>query len=250
MVYHDPFDHGLLQKEQGGFRNPRTDVLYPLRDGIPVFATPSAVTGPNARYQRLYDGFAPFYDVATRLYAWLKSGAEKTRRGAYLKLLELRPSARFLEVSVGTGANWTYLRRDLQFHGLDLSWGMLRRCGRLVRRLHLEAELCQGLAEHLPYADDYFDCVFHMGGINFFADPAAALHEMVRVARGGTRIVVVDETEEFAVRHENAWIARAFYRDRPRTIQPPLDLLPPGMREARVETIWGGDLYVLSFRKP
>ena len=250
MVYRDPFDCGCLQREAGGLRNPRTNLLYPLRDGIPVFLTPAAIDGPDARYQRLYDRMAPFYDLATRLYAWLKSGAEETRRRVYLNLLELRPSARFLEVSVGTGANWAYLGRDLQFHGLDLSWAMLTRCRRRARRLRLDAELCQGLAEHLPYPESYFDCVFHMGGINFFTDPAAALREMIRVARPGTRLVEVDETEEFAQRHESAFIGRAFYGDRPRTIKPPLDLLPPQMEEVQLDTVWAGDLYVLSFRKP
>jgi len=249
-LYRDPLDRGLLTSESGGLRNPRTDALYPLRDGLPVFAMPGAVDGPNTRYQGLYDRVAPFYDVSTRLFAWLKSGADETRRRAYLKLLELRPSARFLEVSAGTGANWPYLGSDLQFHGLDLSWGMLTRCRRRARRLQLAAELCQGLAEHLPYQDDYFDCVFHMGGINFFTDPAAALREMIRVAGPGTRLVVVDETEEFAKRHENTFVARAFYGNRPRTIQAPVDLLPPEMEEVRLDTLWSGDLYALSFRKP
>jgi ubiquinone/menaquinone biosynthesis C-methylase UbiE len=102
----------------------------------------------------------------------------------------------------------------------------------------------------LPYPENYFDCVFHMGGINFFTDPGAALREMTRVARPGTRLVVVDETEEFARRHENSVVAKAFYKDRPRTIKAPLDLLSSGMKEVRVDTVWGGDLYVLSFRKP
>jgi ubiquinone/menaquinone biosynthesis C-methylase UbiE len=221
LVYRDPFDGGLLKRESGGLRNSSTDFLYPFRDGIPVFAMPSAVDGPNTRYQRLYDRFAPLYDFSTRLYAWLKSGAEETRRRVYLQPLELPPAARFLEVSVGTGANWAYLNPDLQFHGLDLSWGMLTRCRRRVCRLRLNAELCQGLAEHLPYPESYFDCVFHMGGINFFTDPAAALREMVRVALPGTRLV-----------------------------EAPVDLLPPRMEEVRLETVWAGDLYVLSFRKP
>jgi ubiquinone/menaquinone biosynthesis C-methylase UbiE len=250
MVYCDPFDCGPLHREAGGLQNPRTKVLYPFRDGIPVFVATAAIEGPNARYQQLYDRIAPFYDVSTRLYAWLKSGAEETRRRVYLRLLELRPSARFLEVSVGTGANWAFLSRDLQFHGLDLSWAMLTRCRRRARRLHIEAELCQGLAEHLPYPENYFDCVFHMGGINFFTDPAAALREMIRVARPGTRLVVVDETEEFAQRHEKAFVARAFYGNRPRTIKVPLDLLPPEMEEVQLDSVWSGDLYVLSFRKP
>ena len=249
-IYQDPFDRGPLQRDAGGLRNPRTDVLYPLRDGIPVFATPAEIDGPNTRYQKLYDRVAPFYDLSTRFYAWLKSGADQIRRSVYLKQLELSPSARFLEVSVGTGANWNYLRPDMQFHGLDLSWGMLTRCRRRVRRLHLDAELCQGLAEHLPYPDNCFDCVFHMGGINFFTDPAAALLEMIRVARPGTRLVVVDETEEFAQRHEKDLVAGMFYGGRPRTIKAPVDLLPPNMEEVRVDTVWAGELFVLSFRKP
>jgi len=250
LLYCDPFDCGLLLGESAGLRNPRTNVLYPLRDGIPVFAAPAGIDGPNSRYQKLYDRVAPFYDLSTRFYAWLKSGADETRRSVYLRLLELHPAARFLEVSVGTGANWAYLRRDMLFHGLDLSWGMLTRCRRRARRLRLEAELCQGLAEHLPYQENYFDCVFHMGGINFFTDPAAALREMARVARPGTRLVVVDETEEFAQSHEKSFPARAFYGNRPRTIKAPVDLLPPEMEEVRVDTVWAGDLYVLSFRKP
>jgi hypothetical protein len=91
LVYRDPFDYGPLDRESGGLRNPRTNALYPFRDGIPVFAMPAEIDGPNTRYQRLYDRFAPFYDLSTRLYAWLKSGAEETRRSAYLKLLGIAP---------------------------------------------------------------------------------------------------------------------------------------------------------------
>ena len=89
-----------------------------------------------------------------------------------------------------------------------------------------------------------------MGGINFFTDPGAALREMARVAKSGTRLVVVDETEEAARRNENKFIARAFFKNRPRTIVAPADLLPPGMREVAVREIWDGELYVLTFRKP
>ena len=40
-----------------------------------------------------------------------------------------------------------------------------------------------------------FDCVFHIGGINFFTDKVRAIKEMIWVARPGTKIVIVDETE-------------------------------------------------------
>ncbi len=237
-------------QEARGFKNPRTGFLYPARHQIPVFLTAGAVEGPNARYQRLYDRFAPLYDAATRLYAWWKSGAEATRRKAYLDLLELHDGARFLEVSVGTGTNWRYLNPNLDFHGLDLSAGMLARCRRRAHQLKLRFQLCQGLAEHLPFPDSAFDSVFHMGGINFFSDPGAALREMVRVAKPGTRLVVVDETEELARRNEDNVVGAAFFKNRPRIIVAPVDLLPPGMLEVTVREIWDRELFVLTFRKP
>jgi ubiquinone/menaquinone biosynthesis C-methylase UbiE len=250
VSYQDPIDQGPLVREPSGFRNPRTGFLYPLRDEIPVFLPEGAVHGPNARYRMLYDRFAPFYDLSTRLYALWKRGADATRRRIYLEFLEIQAGAAFLEVSVGTGANWTYLNRDIEFYGLDLSEGMLARCGRNARKLNLRFHLCQGLAEHLPFPSSAFDNVFHMGGINFFTDPAAALREMVRVARPGTRLVVADETEELARRYENSLVARAFFRNRPRTIVAPVSLLPPGMREVEVREICDRELYVLTFRKP
>ena len=48
-------------------------------------------------------------------------------------------------------------------------------------------------AHALPFADHVFDRVFHVGGIAAFGDPARAIREMVRVARPGTPITVVDE---------------------------------------------------------
>ena len=249
-IYQDPFDRGSLVNEHEGLRNPRTGALYTFRRGIPVFLPPQIVEGPTQRYQRLYDRIAPLYDVSTRLSARWKSGAEEKRRRTYLQALETHPGGNLLEVSVGTGCNWPFLPRDLIFHGLDLSWNMLARCRRHASRLGLQAELCQGLAEHLPYPDDQFDCVLHVGGINFFSDQKAALSEMVRVARPGTRLLVVDETEELAQRHENKIFAAAFFKNRPRRIEIPTALLPPGMQEIHSETICDNELYLLTFRKP
>ncbi len=250
IPYQDPFDEGPLILESAGFKNPRTGTSYRVRNEIPVFLPRGAVEGSNARYQKLYDRFAPFYDFSTRLYAWWRSGAEAARRKTYLELIEVHPGASFLEVSVGTGANWQYLNRDADFYGLDLSAGMLARCRRNAGRLELRFQLCQGLAEHLPYPSSVFDCVCHIGGINFFTDPGAALREMVRVAKPGSRLLVVDETEELARRHEDKLIAGAFFKNRPRTIVAPANLLPPGMQEVEVREICDRELYILTFRKP
>jgi ubiquinone/menaquinone biosynthesis C-methylase UbiE len=64
---------------------------------------------------------------------------------------------------------------------LDLSMNMLRQCQK--RNRDLNAYLMHANAQHLPFADDSYDAVFHFGGVNLFNDPAKAIHEFIRVAK-------------------------------------------------------------------
>jgi hypothetical protein len=61
--------------------------------------------------------------------------------------------------------------------------------------------------------------------------------------------VVAGETEAQAKRHERKPIAQAFFKNRPRAIVMPLDLLPPGVQKVTAREIWDGKLYVLTLRK-
>jgi ubiquinone/menaquinone biosynthesis C-methylase UbiE len=223
---------------------------FPVSDGIPDFLEGSDLAGPNRRYQRLYDRTAAFYDFATWIYARLKGTSEAARRREYLRDLEVSDDSRVLEVSVGTGANLDLLPRRAWYFGLDISRGMLQRCRRRARRAGLKLDLFLGAAERLPFKSGVFDSVLHVGGINFFSDRRRAVAEMVRVARPGTKIVIVDETEEFAAKHEATPFARAFYGNRPERIEAPADLLPAGMQGVETRRVASGDLYCLSFRTP
>ncbi|HMD88199.1 MAG TPA: hypothetical protein VKF38_03460 [Anaerolineaceae bacterium] len=89
-----------------------------------------------------------------------------------------------------------------------------------------------------------------MGGINYFNDRAAAIREMIRVARPGTKLIIVDETEDLAKKNENTPVAGSFYKDRPEKISSPIDLLPEGVQDVCLKLVTSGDLYCLSFRKP
>jgi len=97
--------------------------------------------------------------------------------------LEIGTSARLLEVSVGTAANIPHLRSDSEVFGLDISWGMLKRCQKRLAKWKRTAELFQGEAERLPLHEGIFDVAFHVSGINFFNDKARAIAEMICVAR-------------------------------------------------------------------
>lgn len=117
-------------------------------------------------------------------------------------------------------------------------------------RYGFRVRLVQGEAEHLPFRDASFDVVFHVGGINFFNDKAKAMAEMARVAKPGTKIVVIDETERVAALGEQLPFAQRFFKGRRGSIDAPVDCIPPGMTEVRVTYPAGGRLYCLEFRKP
>ena len=246
----DPLTYDPVRLGDSGFLTNLSGKGFPIRSGIPVFLEDADVAGQNQKYQKLYDRFAGFYDLAIGLFAFLKSGGLEKRRREYLDELEIREGARVLEVSVGTGLNLRFLPRKARYFGLDISWGMLRRCQRNLRRWGIDALLVQGAAEHLPFVDGVFDAVLHMGGINFFNDKAQALREMVRVAKPGTKFVIVDETEQITRRYDKTPLAGAFYGDQHELALAPVDSLPPGMLEVRVKTIANGDLYCLTFRSP
>lgn len=217
-----------------------------LREGIPVFVAPASVSGLNRKYRDLYDRFSPFYDLAQRLFYAFRGG-EAAARGLYLGELEVKPGDLVLEVSVGTGANLRFLPETASYVGLDLSFGQLRQCRKTLRRAGRQAVLCQGEAENLPFRDGLFDVVFHMGGINFFNDPGRAIREMVRVAKPGTKLVLVDETERLA---RQAAFLSPFFRHRDTLISAPVGLIPPGMEEVRATEIRNGELWLLTFRTP
>jgi ubiquinone/menaquinone biosynthesis C-methylase UbiE/uncharacterized protein YbaR (Trm112 family) len=223
---------------------------FRVRDGIPMLLDEASVVGFNQRYQRFYNRVARFYDGGIRLFASLAGRGEGHFRGEYLRELELQDGDRVLEVSIGTGANLHYLPAKAAFYGLDLSWGMLKRCGRNLGRWQREAELILGNAEALPLRDESFDSVFHVGGINAFNDRAKAIAEMIRVARTGTRIVIVDETAKLMA--SLAWIPgfRKWLQQYGDRFSAPIGAVPSGMREVEARDIAKGNLYCLTFRKP
>jgi ubiquinone/menaquinone biosynthesis C-methylase UbiE len=223
---------------------------FRVRDGIPLLLDQSNVSGFNQRYQRLYNRVAGVYDGGIRLVANLVGGGEAHFRGEYLRELEVEEGGRVLEVSVGTGANLHYLPAKAAYFGLDLSWGMLKRCQRNLRQWQREAELILGNAEELPLHDESFDAVLHVGGINAFSDRATAIAEMIRVARAGTRIVIVDETAKLI--QSFAWIPgfRSWLQGYGDRFSPPVGLVPDGMKDVHAKEIAKGNLYCLTFRKP
>lgn len=224
---------------------------YVIANGYPRFIDVERLEGWNKPIAKLYDKHAGLYLAASLVGQRIGARLGMSRRDLVDRA---QPRGRVLEVSIGPGVNIPYLREHpavSEIHGLDISQGQLDRCVRYAGHHGWPVELSLGMAEALPYADGAFDSVFHVGGINFFTDPKAAIDEMVRVAKPGAPILIADETEKTARSYD--WLIpgfrRIFGKER-KPIRPPLDLLPGNATQVQSETIWRDMLYVITFRTP
>jgi ubiquinone/menaquinone biosynthesis C-methylase UbiE/uncharacterized protein YbaR (Trm112 family) len=228
-------------------------VNYSIVDGIPHFINSQALNGFNRRFSRLYDWFSWGYRAFSKIAFAYIGMDEATGRREITDRLDPR-GGRVLEVSVGPGVNLPYLvnRADVcEVFGLDISLGQLQRCQSYVAKKGWGVDLFLGNGEQLPFQDEAFDGVFHVGGINFFNNKKAAIDEMIRVAKPGVRILIADETEKGAQGYEKfiPGFKKSFGGKR-KEIAAPIDLVPAGMLERHVFDVWKGWLYCIEFRKP
>ncbi len=100
-----------------------------------------------------------------------------------LDYLELEPGERVLDCGCGMGFHLLVLAalRDLRLVGLDPDAGRLEQAQREVP----EAELVEGDAQSLPFADESFDKVLMTEVLEHIPDDRRALAEVRRVLRPG-----------------------------------------------------------------
>jgi ubiquinone/menaquinone biosynthesis C-methylase UbiE/uncharacterized protein YbaR (Trm112 family) len=256
-----PFCHGGLDPQVGNEKTLQAGILacprcvkqYPIVDGIPHFIPPEGLTGFNRRFASMYNWFSWGYRAFSRIAFAYIGMDEETGRREITDRLDPR-GGRVLEVSIGPGVNLPYLvkRQDVgEIFGLDISPGQLRHCQSYATRKGWEVDLFLGNGEQLPFRDETFDGVFHVGGINFFNDKQAAINEMIRIARPGTRILIADETEKGARGYEKfiPGFKKSFGGKRDEILAP-IHLIPSNMLETRLFDVWKGWLYCIEFRKP
>jgi ubiquinone/menaquinone biosynthesis C-methylase UbiE/uncharacterized protein YbaR (Trm112 family) len=226
--------------------------VYPIRDGYPRFIEQSELEGFNKRFAHLYDWFSLIYAAFSKVGLFILGLSEPRARQELIE--RLQPRGRVLEVSIGPGVNLPYLVKSpavLDVVGIDISIGQLNRCNALLRRKGWSVDLYLANGEQLPFSDESFDSVFHVGGINFFSNKQNAMDEMIRVAKPGTKIIICDENEAGAKWYERflPGFKSAFHGQR-EAITAPVDLVPASMIDLKLGNIWNEFMYCLEFRKP
>ncbi len=104
--------------------------------------------------------------------------------------LGLSASSHVLEIGFGNGRMVSEVIRqaqDLRYVGLDISPTMVAEAKRFNATLvpARRASFYLGSAEHMPFPDSSFDCVFSIGVAHFWSTPSLALSETLRVLRPG-----------------------------------------------------------------
>ena len=249
----DPDDLGILELEGDHLLNRASQRCFPIANSIPVFVEPGELGPQNRKFQGMYDWMAHGYDLALDLGDFFYGGKIAEFRRRLAAALALKAGQRCLYTSIGTGADVPYLAEQvplptIDLVGLDLSMGMLKRCQKKLRTLADTALLVQANAERLPFADQSFDVVLHVGGINFFDRPATAVGEMQRVAKPGALILVSDETKEVVTgNYRRSPFTRPYFKDAPTDFNP-RSWIPDGAVNVNYEEVWKGKGYCLTFR--
>jgi demethylmenaquinone methyltransferase/2-methoxy-6-polyprenyl-1,4-benzoquinol methylase len=168
-------------------------------------AAPSATTDfgyekvPWERKQSLvrgvFDSVAGQYDLMNDL---MSGGAHRMWKRFALRLANLRPGQRALDVAGGTGDLAAGLASQVGARGLvvlaDINAAMLDRGrDRLTDRGVVgNIAYAQANAEALPFADGSFDCVTIGFGLRNVTDKPRALASMRRVLRPGGQLLVLE----------------------------------------------------------
>src|SRR5882672_141290 len=151
-----------------------------LLDEIPSLFSGSALAN---RYKEI----ARFYDS---VYESREPVAWEAGRGpefiAYVASLIRRMNpTRYLDIGCGQGRLLTAVSAPQKF-GIDISRKAVESAVALVGVM----ALCQGIAEELPYPDDFFDVVTGIGVMHHFLDGKTAIREVWRVLREGGCYIV------------------------------------------------------------
>jgi SAM-dependent methyltransferase len=163
-------------------------------------------------------------------------------------------TGRTLEVAIGTGLNLRWYPSGIDLVGVELSPRMLQIARRRAAELGVPADLREGTAQALDFADDSFDTVISTLALCSIPDDARAVAEMIRVLRPGGALILADHVESSAApvrlaqRAVELWSVRSAGEHFTR--RPIRHLYAAGMHVERQERFLAGVIERVVARKP
>ena len=130
-----------------------------------------------------------------------------TRQRIIISRLKRLAGGRLLDVACGPGLMAAPCgSRGFRYFGIDISHGMIVECRARSGNLP-GAQFSVGKMQKLPFADDYFDVLLCMGGLEYIpaAEELDARREMIRVVKPGGTLMI-----SHLNRHSPYWLWRRF----------------------------------------
>jgi ubiquinone/menaquinone biosynthesis C-methylase UbiE len=222
---------------------------------IPNLINKDYLKADNEKYMKMYDWMSRFYDFVETVGGKLIYGNQvKQMRQEMMNKLEWKDNISVLCVSVGTGKDLEFIPQNIDLKslticGIDISSGMLNKCKKKFNK-KANLSLLKCCAEDLPFQDNSFDMVFHVGGINFFTDKQKAINEMIRVSKENTKLLIADETNDLIDKqYKKRSFSKKYFNDKTIDLNEIEKLIPPSAKERNTDILWGGKFYCMTFRK-
>jgi len=201
------------------------------------------------------------YDRLSRWYDWFSS-SERRISVVALRLLDIQPGEKVLEIGFGTGHALLDLAgasgRNGSVDGVDISPGMVSVARRRVQHSGMGGtiNIQVGDATHLPYPDHHFDVAFMSFTLELFHPTLipVVLAECKRVLLPGARLGVVSLVKKEARAVE---IYEWFHTHlpglvdcRPIYLLPVLEMASFEVAQTVEERLWGLPVEAVVARKP
>ncbi len=218
-------------------------------DDFTKLVYPHDLIGNDAQFYEQYKQIAQYYDKGSEQLFATFYAEEQIERQNLVSRLQAKSGDRVFELSTGTGSNIPYILKDIGEKGeiiaYDLSESMLR-IAKEKFGTNPQVKFLVGNGSYLPFPDNSFDGLFHIGGINTFSEVQKAIDEIVRIVKPGGRVVLADEgmgpwnlNTEFG---DQLMKMNNLYKD-----QPPIDKLPVNVTDVQLSWGMGNAFYVIEF---
>jgi len=141
------------------------------------------------------------YDRLADIYDTLYGNEQSAKIKVALDAVPIDSPDAILDVGCGTGLLLDHMGDIIGVHvGVDTSLGLLRVAAHRSNRHRRRSPVCPVRAdiEYLPFSSRVFDKVFAFTLLQNMIDPSIALHEMNRVAKDSSVIVVTGLRKSFS----------------------------------------------------